>query len=201
MTLFIISGFAQSGKTTLANLLLKDPNIVRIITSTSRKSRDGEKDKIDYYFLKEDDFKDKSKFIETGIVHGNYFGTLIEEVKKKIESAKKVILVIDVQGVDSILKNHKDLDKEIITIFITPEKFSTLIQRIRLKGDTNSEQRIESVRKELSYLPLFNYLINSSNKIEESLDDLKGIIYKDKIKIEKSLNFTRNFNVNKFLRS
>ena len=201
MTLYIISGFAQSGKTTLVSLLLKDPNIVRVITCTSRKPREGERDKVDYYFLKEDEFKDQNKFIETAVVHGNYYGTLREEVKKKLESEKKVVWVMDVQGVDTILKKHKDLDKEIITIFITPEKFTTLIQRIRLKGDTNSEQRIESVRKELKYLALFRYLVNSSKKIEESLDDIKGIIYNDKEKIKRIEEFTKNFKVDKFLRS
>ncbi len=201
MTLFIISGFAQSGKTTLANLLLKDPNIIRIITSTSRKPREGEKDKIDYYFLKEEDFKDQSKFIETAIVHGNYYGTLKDEVKKKIETGKKVIWVMDVQGADNILKNQKELDKDLATIFITPEKFTTLIQRIRLKGDSNSEQRIESIRKELSYLPLFKYLVNTSNSLNESLEDLKGVIYGNKEKVNKCLEFAKNFNIDRFLRT
>lgn len=201
MALYIISGFAQSGKTTLISLLLKDPNIVRIITSTTRKPREGEKDKIDYYFLKEEDFKDKTKFLETAIVHGNYYGTLIEEVKNKLKLQKKVVWNLDVQGVDFILKNHKDIDKEIITIFITPAKFSTLIQRIRLKGDSNGEQRIESIRKELKYLPLYKYMVNSSNKIDESLDDLKGIIFNDKEKLRKAEELMKNFNVDKFLRS
>src|SRR3989338_849691 len=122
MPLFIISGFSQSGKTTLVNLLLKEKNTTRIVTSTTRKPREGEKDKIDYYFLKEEDFKDKSKFLETAIVHGNYYGTLIEEVKNKIKTQKKIVWNLDVQGADFILKNHKDIDKEITTIFITPAK-------------------------------------------------------------------------------
>lgn len=201
MVLYIISGFAQSGKTTLINLLLKDPNIVRVVTCTSRKPRFGERDNVDYYFLKEDDFKNEGKFIEIAIVHGNYYGTLKEEVKKKLESGKKVILNMDVQGVNYILKNHNDLDKDIITIFITTEKFTTLIQRIRLKGDPNSEQRIESVRKELKYLHIYKYIINTSKNIVESLEDLKWIIYNDKDRIKKVEEFTKNFNADRFLRN
>jgi len=202
MVLYIISGFAQSGKTTLVNLLLKDPKIARIVTSTSRKPREGEVDKNDYYFLKEEDFKDLGKFIETALVHGNYYGTLKDEVKNKLkQEGKKVVWVMDVQGVANILKNHKDLDKDMVTIFITPEKFTTLIQRIRLKEDSNSGQRIESIRKELTYLSLFKYFINTSISLEESLEDLKGVIYGSKEKMMKCLEFAKNFNIDKFLRS
>src|SRR3989338_5285003 len=190
MVLYIISGFAQSGKTTLVNLLLKDPKIARIVTSTSRKPREGEVDKNDYYFLKEEDFKDLGKFIETALVHGNYYGTLKDEVKNKLkQEGKKVVWVMDVQGVANILKNHKDLDKDMVTIFITPEKFTTLIQRIRLKEDSNSGQRIESIRKELTYLSLFKYFINTSISLEESLEDLKGVIYGSKEKKLEILDF------------
>lgn len=201
MTLYLISGFAQSGKTTLISLLLKDPNIVRIVTSTTRKPRVGEKDKADYYFLKEEDFKDKIRFLETAIVHGNYYGTLVEEVKNKLKLQKKVVWNLDVKGADFILNNHREIDKEIVTIFITPLKFSTLIQRIRLKGDSNSEQRIDSIRKELKYLPLYKYIVNSSISVEESLEDLKGIIFNNKEKLRKAEELMKNFNVDKFLRS
>lgn len=201
MALYIISGFTQSGKTTLINFLLKDPNVVRIITSTTRKSREGERDKVDFYFLKEEDFKDKSKFLETAVVHGNYYGTLVEEVKSKLKTQKKVVWNMDVQGTEFILKNHKDLDKEIITIFITPEKFSTLIQRIRLRNDPNGEQRIESVRKEIKYLPLYKYMVSTSNSLLESFENLKGIIFVDKEKMKKAEELMKNFSVERFLRS
>jgi len=201
MPLFIISGFSQSGKTTLVNLLLKEKNTTRIITSTTRKPRPGEKDKIDYYFLKEEDFKDKSKFIETAIVHGFYYGTLKKEVENNIKSNKNVFWVIDVQGADNLLKNYKELPEDTITIFLTTEKLSQLIERINQKKDPNIEKREKSIKKELNYIHLFKYLIDTSKNIKESLEDIKAIIYNNKEKIKKIEEFTKKFNTKEFLES
>src|SRR3989344_1268683 len=201
MPLFIISGFSQSGKTTLVNLLLKEKNTTRVITSTTRKPRPGEKDKIDYYFLKEEDFKDKSKFIETAIVHGFYYGTLKKEVENNIKSNKNVFWVIDVQGADNLLKNYKELPEDTITIFLTTEKLSQLIERINQKKDPNIEKREKSIKKELNYIHLFKYLIDTSKNIKESLEDIKAIIYNNKEKIKKIEEFTKKFNTKEFLES
>jgi len=193
MPLFIISGPSQGGKTTLANLLLKDKNIVRVITATSRKPRLDEIDKIDYYFLKEEYFENKSKFIEMAIVHGNYYGTLKSEIELKLKSGKNVIWIMDVQGVKFILENYKELPKDTITIFLTPDKLSILLKRINLKNDPNLKERIESIKKEFSYLSFFKYTVNTSKTVDESLKCIKDII-KGNIKED----FTKQFNFNEF---
>ena len=193
MPLFIISGPSQGGKTTLANLLLKDKNIVRVITATSRKPMLDEIDKIDYYFLKEEYFENKSKFIEMAIVHGNYYGTLKSEIELKLKSGKNVIWIMDVQGVKFILENYKELPKDTITIFLTPDKLSILLKRINLKNDPNLKERIESIKKEFSYLSFFKYTVNTSKTVDESLKCIKDII-KGNIKED----FTKQFNFNEF---
>lgn len=199
MTLYIISGPSQAGKTTIVNLLLKDKDFERVITATSRKPRDDEKNKIDYYFLKEDYFKDKSKFVETALVHGNYYGTLKKEVEDKLKSGKKIIWVMDVQGVNNILSNYKELPKDIITIFLTPTKISTLLDRIKIKNDPNIDERIKSIKKEMSYLSLFKYIVLTSKKIEETLSDLNAITNKDVGKMKKLEKETKDFDLSYFL--
>ena len=201
MALVIISGLSQSGKTTLLKLLLKDKGIVRVVTSTSRKPRPGEKDKVDYYFLGKNDFKDKSKFVETAVVYKNYYGTLKDELENKIKTGKKVIWLIDTQGVNNVLKNYKNLLKDAITIFLVTEKFSTLVERIKSRNDPNLLDRIETIKKELKYINLFKYLINTSVSLEESLEQIKAVIYNNKEKLKEVEEFTRNFDANKFLRS
>ena len=201
MALFIISGSSQSGKTTLLNLLLKEKDVVRVITSTSRKPRPGEKDKIDFYFLDENAFNDKSKFVETAVVHSNCYGTLKKELKDKLKTHKKVLWNIDVQGAKNILENYKDIYKDTTAIFLTTEKLSTLIGRIKLRNDPNFKKRIETIKKELKYIPLFNYLINTSISPEESLEQIKAIIFNNKKKLKEVEEFTKNFEVDKFLSS
>ncbi len=199
--LIIISGCSQSGKTTLTNLLLKDNNFTRIITATSRKPRNGEFDKVDYYFLNNSDFSDRSKFVENALVHGNYYGTLKKELEDKLKSNKNVIWIIDVYGVNYILNKYKNLIKGYVSVFLLPDKLSTLMNRINIKKDPNIKERIKSIKKELSYLHLFHYIINTSQNINENLNDLKAIINDDKQKIKKIMDYTKNFNLNKFLSS
>ena len=55
--LVLISAPSGGGKTTLCRQLLRTRrNMVRAITCTTRAPRRGEKNGVDYYFLKADDF-------------------------------------------------------------------------------------------------------------------------------------------------
>ena len=197
--LFIISGFSQAGKTTLISLLKGDKNIIRIVSCTSRKPRKGEQEGVDYYFLREEDFKNKDKFIETAVVHGYYYGTYKEEIENKLKTGKKVIWELDVQGAENIITNFKGIIKKPVTIFITTDKMSTIVNRIKIKKDPNLDKRIESMKREIKYLHLYNYIINSSRQIKESLEDLRAIIYSNKERIKEIEKSTKEFDVNKFL--
>ena len=52
--LVILSAPSGCGKTTVANQLTKEPNLVRSISSTTRPPRSGEKHGIDYFFISSD---------------------------------------------------------------------------------------------------------------------------------------------------
>ena len=79
--LFIISGPAGVGKTTLCDRLLIDyaEDLKRVITATTRKPRVGEVDGVDYYFLSKQEFerkKSQKAFMENEIIHGNEYGAV-----------------------------------------------------------------------------------------------------------------------------
>ena len=59
--LFIISGPAGSGKTTICDGLMGKESLQRIVTSTTRNPREGEIDGEDYHFLTPATLKQKSK--------------------------------------------------------------------------------------------------------------------------------------------
>ena len=77
--LIVISGPSGAGKGTICSKLLKDnPNLFLSISATTREPRQGEVDKVNYYFLsKEEFFKkvDEGDFLEYAEVHGNFYGT------------------------------------------------------------------------------------------------------------------------------
>ena len=86
--LFIVSGPAGSGKTTVCERILREvPGLERVITSTTRAPRSGEVDTVDYYFFDYDSFQAKvaaGAFYEYAHVHSKLYGTLKSEVQGKL---------------------------------------------------------------------------------------------------------------------
>ena len=56
-SLLVLSGPSGVGKTTIARLLAKKPEIARVMTTTTRPRRDDEVDGVDYRFLTKEEFK------------------------------------------------------------------------------------------------------------------------------------------------
>ncbi len=181
--LFVLSAPAGGGKTTLANLLLKEvPNLVKITTCTTRKPRPGEKNGVDYFFLSKEEFERKIRegaFLEYAVVHGNYYGTPKEEVLKEINKGNDVLLVIDVQGMRQIKRNFKD----VVTIFLIPPSFDELINRMKKRGDSEEEikKRLETAKKELKAWKEYDYIV-INDIIEKAKEDLKKIILANRLK-------------------
>lgn len=72
-SLIIISGPSGAGKGTIVENLLDDDNIELSISCTTRAPRPHEKDGVNYFFKREDEFKDmvvSNSFLE----HANVFG-------------------------------------------------------------------------------------------------------------------------------
>jgi guanylate kinase len=181
--LFILSSPAGGGKTTLANLLLKEvPNLVKITTCTTRPPRPGEIDGKDYFFLSKEEFKKKIEegmFLEYAVIHGNYYGTPKDEVLKEINKGNDVLLVIDVQGMRQIKKNFPD----VVTIFLIPPSFEELIKRMKKRGDSEEEikKRIETAKKELPAWVEYDYIV-INDIIDKAKENLKHIIFANRLK-------------------
>jgi len=99
---FIVSGPSGGGKTTLAKGVLdKLDNLRFSVSCTSRKPRDGEVDEQDYRFISEAEFSEmvsQGRFIEHALVHGNYYGTPLDEFENAQITGVDLLLDIDVQG-------------------------------------------------------------------------------------------------------
>ena len=94
--LFVFSAPSGSGKTTLVrHLLLQNLPLGFSISATSRPPRGDEKDGVDYYFLSEEEFRQKIEedaFIEYEEVYqGAFYGTLRSEVERLWKEGKNVL--------------------------------------------------------------------------------------------------------------
>ena len=61
-TLYLVSGFSGVGKNTVLNIVLeKMPDLHFSVSCTSRAPREGEKDGVNYFFISEKEFEEKTK--------------------------------------------------------------------------------------------------------------------------------------------
>ena len=99
--LIIFSAPSGAGKTTIVNrMLAKDLGLEFSISATSRKPRGKEQHGREYYFLTEEEFRNKiatDEFIEYEEVYpGCFYGTLRSEIER-ISAQGKNILFDDVR--------------------------------------------------------------------------------------------------------
>ncbi|HQV54512.1 MAG TPA: hypothetical protein PLX17_03310 [Chitinophagaceae bacterium] len=86
--LIIIAAPSGAGKTSVTRHLLNmmPEQLAFSISCATRQPRNNEKDRVDYYFITIDDFKqkiDEEKFVEWEMVYeGKYYGTLKSEMER-----------------------------------------------------------------------------------------------------------------------
>ncbi len=118
--IFVISAPSGTGKTTLCRILLKKVrNLKFSVSCTTREPRRGEKNGRAYYFVSKPEFKRVIKqrgFAEWARVHGQYYGTPKDYLKRTVASGKDIVLDIDVVGALNIKRHFP----EAVMIFIIP---------------------------------------------------------------------------------
>ena len=104
--LFVVSGAAGTGKDSVVSALRKaHPEIEKTVSATTRSPRPGEQEGVDYYYRTKEQFQqliNQDEVVEHNFFNGNYYGTLKEEVNKRLNAGKLVVMVIDVHGAANI---------------------------------------------------------------------------------------------------
>ena len=163
--LIILTGPSGVGKGTVVKEILgKDKNIWLSISATTREPRDGENEGENYYFLNEEKFKqmiEQNLFLEWAQFAGNYYGTPLSSVNKKIKQGFTVLLEIEVEGAKQI----KEKFPNSLSIFLLPPNIPELERRIRNRGT----EKEEAIKKRLLRA---NYEISVSNQFDFALTNL-----------------------------
>lgn len=162
---FIFSAPSGSGKTTiLKQIFEKFPNIFGFsVSATNRPARDGEIDGRDYYFLSDNQMKEKianGDFLEWEQVYeGRYYGTLKSELDRIWSEGKVVVFDVDVKGGINIKNMLKD---EAFAIFIMPPSVEELKKRLEGRNTETAEslqQRLARAEMEISKSDNFDTVI------------------------------------------
>jgi guanylate kinase len=180
----ILSGPSGAGKTTLHDLLLKDPRfagrIVRSVSATTRLPRAGERHGRDYFFLtpRMFDFKVRAgHFLEWMKVFDRHYGTPWKNVRDILASGRHVLLCIDVKGARAVKERMPDA----LTIFIKTPTIEELRRRLEQRGtDAGAEiaLRLKTAAEELAHASGYRHVI-VNDTIDSAYRQIVAILVKE----------------------
>jgi guanylate kinase len=177
---FVITGPSGVGKGSLIELLLdRVPELELSVSATTREPRPGEVDGRDYHFLSPEEFRrriEDGDFLEQASYSGNHYGTLREEVERRLRAGRSVVLEIEVQGARQV----RDAMPEAVLIFIAPPDETVLRERLEGRG-TDSPEAIEQrlrtseielgARSEFPHVVVNDDLQKAASELEELVRD------------------------------
>ncbi|HEX8637879.1 MAG TPA: guanylate kinase [Pyrinomonadaceae bacterium] len=182
--LIIISSPSGGGKGTLIKEILRSvPQIGYSVSYTTRPRREGEQHGRDYFFVSKNEFAalvEADEFVEYAEVHGNLYGTSVNEVRKEIDRGNDVILEIDVQGAESIRRKMP----EAVGIFILPPSFEVLRARLVSRATEKPEDlsvRLRNSITEVGQYEFFDYVV-INDEVTRAVADLQNIILAERTK-------------------
>lgn len=180
--LFVISAPSGSGKTTLCTALRQTPDFVYSVSCTTRAPRPGEIDGEDYHFLSVEQFAAHAAagdFLEHAEVHGNFYGTLRENVLKHLRAGVDVLIDIDTKGAATIRDSTDAVVQGALSdVFIMPPSREELRRRLTKRGTETPEQverRLSDAAREMARWRDYRYTIISGS-VEEDLSKFRAIM-------------------------
>lgn len=176
--LIIISSPSGGGKGTLIREVLdRVPDIKYSVSLTTRAPRYGEEDGRHYHFVSKEEFeayKEGGGFLEFAEVHGNYYGTSLEQIERFMREGNDVVLEIDVQGAASVLEKVPDA----VSIFILPPSFEVLRARLTARATEGNEDlrlRLRNSQREVQDYSRFEYVV-VNDEIEAAARKIAAVI-------------------------
>ena len=180
--LFVVSAPSGAGKSTLCTALRTTKDFVYSVSCTTRPPRPGETHGEDYHFLTHEEFQAyiaADGFLEYAEVHGNYYGTLRENVLVHLRVGVDVLIDIDTQGAGKIrASTDATIQGALADVFIMPPDLGELRRRLVKRGTETPEQidrRIANASGEMARWRDYRYTIISGS-VEEDLAKFRAIM-------------------------
>ena len=175
----ILSSPSGAGKTTISKKIQqKYQNFKISVSHTTRKPRANEVEGIDYYFINENDFKNKIKsneFYEYAKIFGNYYGTSKESVLNLLKNKNDVLFDIDWQGTQQLSK-FKELN--LLKIFILPPSKEELKKRLIQRNQDKLnvvEERLKAYDTDSAHKEDYDFVVINDN-LENCFKEVEKII-------------------------
>ena len=162
--LIIFSAPSGSGKTTIVKRLLTTfPQFEFSISATSRQPRGEERHGVDYFFLTQEEFRQKvaeNAFVEwEEVYNGTCYGTLRSEMERIWAKGNVIIFDVDVMGGINLKRIFGD---RACSIFIKAPSIEALRERLIGRGTDSAEtieKRVAKAEFELSKASEFDFVV------------------------------------------
>ena len=181
--LIILSGPSGVGKGTVRKYIM-NRNAVPLVFSismTTREPRATETNGVEYYFVSREEFQkniDEDNFLEWAEFVGNRYGTPKSYVEKLRNEGKNVILEIEINGAEQVLKKVKD--DRVLSFFLKPPSLKHLEDRIRKRKSESEEtiqKRLAKGTSEMEKAKNYDFII-LNDRIQRAGDEIISIIKK-----------------------
>ena len=183
--LFVVSAPSATGKTTVVEQLVQVLPGLRMSRSyTSRASRPGEENGVDYNFITRGEFEAmiaRDAFLEWADVFGHYYGTGRDETQARLTAGEDLVLVIDVQGARQV----RERLPHTVAIFMLPPSFEVLEQRLRKRSkdpEAAMVRRLETARREVDAVEAYDYVV-VNDLLERCVGELAGIVVAERARL------------------
>ena len=192
--LIILSGPSGVGKGTVRAAIFKDNkfNYVYSVSATTRQSRPGEVDGVDYYFVSKEQFKqyiEEDALLEYAEYVDNYYGTPIQKIEENLAAGNDVFLEIEVQGALKV----RERMPEGIFIFLAPPSLDELKSRITGRGTDREDvilERMQMAKEEIDMMQHYDYVV-VNDTVEHAVDKVNAIIQSEHLKVERIVDRIR----------
>lgn len=184
--LFVLSSPSGAGKTTIARKLVEGEaeHLRMSVSVTTRPSRPGEVDGVDYTFLDEPAFsalREEGALLEWAQVFGNYYGTPRGPVEATIAEGHDVLFDVDWQGARQLKESLPD---DVVRVFILPPSAQALEDRLRARNQDSIEvvsRRMAQASNEISHWAEYDYVIVNRD-IEQSFAEVTAILSAERLR-------------------
>jgi guanylate kinase len=175
---FVITGPSGVGKGTLIRgLLERIPELELSVSATTRPPRPGERDGVDYHFMTPEQFDRHvraGEFLEHATYSGNRYGTLRDQVQRRLDAGRSVVLEIEVQGARQVRQAKPDA----VAVFIAPPSREALRARLVGRGTDSPKQvedRLRTAERELEAQGEFTHVV-VNDRLEQATRELAEIV-------------------------
>ncbi len=176
--LLVLSAPSGGGKTTIAKKLLQvRKDLGYSVSATTRATRNGEQDGVDYHFLGRAEFerlRANGDFLEWAEYGAQLYGTLKGEIDRIFGEGRHAVLDIDIEGARQIRNNFSNS----LQVFVLPPSAEVLLERLTLRNTENPElvrKRLTRASDELAAVAEYDYAVVNQD-LDTAVDQIAAIL-------------------------